>query len=85
MSENPLIQRNRIAWQCRRGMRELDVLLNGFLERRYARLDGDQRDSFARLLAYPDAVLREWLMGRMVPADKDVARIVQDIRHTAAP
>ena len=85
MSDDSKHSRNRLAWQCRRGMRELDVLLNGFLEKRFDRLDAHERDSFARLLAYPDAVLLEWLMGRMVPADKDVASIVQDIRHSAAP
>jgi antitoxin CptB len=85
ITEDPLHSRNRLAWQCRRGMRELDVLLNGFLQQRLERLDAHERDSFARLLDYPDAVLLEWLMGRMVPADKDVASIVQDIRHTAAP
>jgi len=85
MTENPLHSRNRLAWQCRRGMRELDVLLKGFLEQRFEQLDAQERDSLARLLGYPDAVLLEWLMGRMVPADKDVASIVQDIRHTAAP
>jgi len=85
MSDDPQRSRNRLAWQCRRGMRELDVLLKGFLEQRYEQLDALERDSFARLLDYPDAVLLEWLMGRMVPADKDVASIVQDIRHTATP
>lgn len=85
MTEDLQHVRNRLAWQCRRGMRELDVLLNGFLERRFERLDLQERESFARLLEYPDAVLLECLMGRMVPADKDVASIVQDIRHTAAP
>ena len=85
MTEDLQHVRNRLAWQCRRGMRELDVLLNGFLEQRFERLDACARDSFARLLDYPDAVLLEALMGRMVPADKDVASIVQDIRHTAAP
>jgi succinate dehydrogenase flavin-adding protein (antitoxin of CptAB toxin-antitoxin module) len=38
-----------------------------------------------RLLEYSDSVLLECLMGRMVPADKDVAHIVQEIRHTTAP
>jgi antitoxin CptB len=84
MKQDPPHSRNRLAWQCRRGMRELDVLLQGFLEQRYEQLDARERDSFTRLLGYPDAVLLEWLMGRMVPADKDVASIVQDIRHTAA-
>ena len=85
MTEDPRHVRNRLAWQCRRGMRELDVLLKGYLEQHFEGLDAHGRDSFARLLEYPDAVLLEWLMGRMVPADKDVASIVQDIRHTAAP
>lgn len=77
--------RNRLAWQCRRGMRELDELLNGFLKRRYAMLGEAELESFAKLLEYPDSVLLEWLLGRMVPADTDVADIVQDIRNAAAP
>jgi antitoxin CptB len=74
----------RLAWQCRRGMRELDELLLGFLARGYAGLDADGQTAFNNLLAYPDAVLLELLMGRMTPADKDAADIVRAIRHTAA-
>ena len=79
------LSRNRLAWQCRRGMRELDELLNGFLERRYAMLDARTLETFSRLLEYPDHVLLELLLGRMTPADREVARIVQEIRNTAAP
>jgi antitoxin CptB len=74
----------RLAWQCRRGMRELDELLMGFLTQGYAGLDADGRAAFDTLLAYPDAVLLELLMGRMAPADKDTAGIVRAIRDTAA-
>ena len=77
--------RNRLAWQCRRGMRELDELLSRFLLQRYSNLDSLQQQTFTRLLDYPDDVLLELLMGRMAPADKDVAHIVQEIRNTAAP
>jgi antitoxin CptB len=76
---------NRLAWQCRRGMRELDELLNGYLVQRYRCLDESAQGTFGRLLEYPDDVLLELLMGRMAPADKDVARIVQEIRNTPAP
>jgi antitoxin CptB len=79
------LSRNRLAWQCRRGMRELDELLNGFLERRYTELDARALETFNRLLEYPDHVLLELLLGRMTPADREVARIVQEIRNTAAP
>jgi len=85
MSEHTLHTRNRLAWQCRRGMRELDELLNGFMARHYAGLGDEQLTAFTRLLEYPDSVLLECLMGRMVPADKDVAQIAQEIRHTTAP
>lgn len=75
---------NRIAWQCRRGMRELDELLGAYLRSRYTDLVEADRQTFNRLLNYPDAVLLELLMGRMQPADSDVARLVNDIRVTAA-
>ncbi len=76
--------RNRIGWQCRRGMRELDELLMCFLARRYSSLDAGEQKTFEVLLDYPDAVLLELLMGRMMPADRDVANIVHDIRNTFA-
>jgi antitoxin CptB len=79
------LSHNRLAWQCRRGMRELDELLNGFLERRYSFLDAHALETFSRLLQYPDHVLLELLLGRMTPVDREVARIVQEIRNTAAP
>jgi antitoxin CptB len=75
--------RNRLAWQCRRGMRELDELLLGFLRQRYHQLGPGDIEIFARLLEYPDSVLLEWLTGQMVPSDRDVANIVREIRHTA--
>ncbi len=74
---------NRIAWQCRRGMRELDELLGQFLVLRYTDLDACDRSTFNTLLEYPDAVLLELLMGRMAPADSDIARLVRAIRDTA--
>lgn len=70
-------------WQCRRGMRELDVLLQGFLENGYEALDQSARKTFEAVLEYPDSLLLEVLMGRLVPADKDVADVVKCIRHTA--
>jgi antitoxin CptB len=77
--------RNRLAWQCRRGMRELDELLGNFLSSGYDRLDEPGKRHFSSLLEYPDSVLLEILMGRMAAADRDVAHIVRKIRATLAP
>jgi antitoxin CptB len=76
--------RNRIAWQCRRGMRELDELLNTFMARGYERLDDARRGHFAKLLEYPDPLLLAWLMQRAVPSDGDMAHLVRIIRDTTA-
>ncbi|UCE76981.1 MAG: succinate dehydrogenase assembly factor 2 [Gammaproteobacteria bacterium] len=74
----------RMRWKCRRGMLELDLLLRDFLNSGYGRLDATQRRCFDQLLDYPDAVLLEWFMGRIRPADKDVAQLVEKIRSAAA-
>lgn len=78
-------QRARLVWQCRRGMLELDWLLLGFLEQTYDSLEAGERQALETLLGYPDPVLLEWLMGRMIPFDKDIARLVEKIRNTPAP
>jgi len=85
MNEATDINPNRLAWQCRRGMRELDEILGNFLETDFKRLDQQGKKSFSELLEYPDSVLLELLMGRMAAADRDVAHIVRQIRSTLAP
>ncbi len=74
----------RMRWKCRRGMLELDLLLRDFLDSGYRDLDEAGQRLFDRMLDYPDAVLLEWLMGRIRPTDKDVAQIVDNIRSATA-
>ena len=58
---------DRVRWRCRRGLLELDLILNGFLETRYARLDADQRRLFDELLEVADNDLLDLAMGRCEP------------------
>lgn len=74
----------RLYWQCRRGMRELDILLQGFLDRGYADLDADGRAAFAALLDCPDALLFDYLLGGTHPSDRAIADVVARIRSAAA-
>ena len=41
---------DRIRWRCRRGLLELDLVLEAFLARGYGRLDAAQRGLFDELL-----------------------------------
>jgi succinate dehydrogenase flavin-adding protein (antitoxin of CptAB toxin-antitoxin module) len=65
-------------------MLELDLLLRDFLDSGFQDLDEAGQQLFDRMLDYPDAVLLEWLMGRIRPTDKDVAQIVDNIRSATA-
>lgn len=70
----------RLRWQCRRGMLELDVALQRFLDEDYPRLDATPRAAFARMLEAEDQTLHGWLMGRTVPEEADIRSLVKLIR-----
>ncbi len=61
---------DRIRWRCRRGLLELDLVLEGFLERRFDQLDADQRRLFVELLDQPDNDLLDLALGRSEPASR---------------
>lgn len=77
-------QRSRLRWRCRRGMRELDVLLGRYLERAWSTADADERAVFERLLRCEDTDLWSWLMGRSNSDDKALDALVQGIRALPA-
>ncbi len=55
---------DRILWRCRRGMKELDLLLERFAREHYDRAPEWRRRAFERLLELPDPVLVELLLER---------------------
>lgn len=50
----------RMRWRCRRGMLELDIVLQRFIDKHYAQLDACQLRQFEILLSLPDHDL--WAM-----------------------
>ncbi len=71
----------RIRWHCRRGMRELDVLLEGYLEHHYDAAIPSQQAAFERLLEMQDPVILRLLLGRDVPVDAELEKVVGTIRR----
>lgn len=70
----------RLRWRCRRGMRELDQLLERWLEREWARSPEPERGVFLRLLDCEDDRLWRWFMGFEHPDDAALASMVERIR-----
>ena len=71
--------RPRMAWRCRRGMKELDLLLTGWLETQFERASDAQRGQFEALLALPDPQLARFLLGGQRPERADLAAVVDSI------
>jgi len=71
---------SQLRWQCRRGMRELDLLLTNYLENDYSQASEQQKDAFRELLALPDPELIGYLLGGQTPPDVALANVVSQIR-----
>ncbi len=56
------MQQSRLKWQCRRGMRELDELLLGYLEHCFDAAGNTEKAAFRSLLALPDPDLVGYLL-----------------------
>lgn len=78
MNQTPL--EKRLAWQCRRGMLELDVILIPFLEQHFSSLDKAEQLLFEQLLKHPDPDLYTWLMGYGECSHADLEPIITLVR-----
>ena len=68
----------RLRWQCRRGMRELDDLLLGYLDRHFESAAEDEKQAFHALLDLPDPELVAILLKKEQPAG-NLQRVVAKI------
>lgn len=55
---------NRLRWRCRRGMREMDLLLGHYLDQQYATSDHDMQQAFVQILDELDQDILDWVMQR---------------------
>ncbi len=76
----PAEEQRRLAWQCRRGMLELDELLLTFLEKRYESLEPGLKGAFRNLLMERDPDLFQWLLERPASTPPPYADLVTLIR-----
>ena len=74
-----LMQKNRLMWASRRGMLELDLMLQPFVEQHYDQLDQNDQQLFHKLLELEDQQLFLWLVRGEKTANDDTQRIVDII------
>ncbi|MES9902970.1 MAG: succinate dehydrogenase assembly factor 2 [Sedimenticola sp.] len=81
--QQPTIE--RLRWQCRRGMLELDYLLRDFLDQVYPQLTGAEQLLFVHILDSEDRQLLAWLMGDSKPGDPAVEELIGKMRGIYQP
>ena len=74
---------NRMRWASRRGMLELDLLLEPFVAARYRDLDEADRRRYRELMLCEDQELFAWFLRREQPEDQELAAIVRSILEFA--
>ena len=62
MNQRLFKEKERLQWQCRRGMLELDYLFRRFLDQQYDNQSEENKKIFRSLLAETDPQLFHWLM-----------------------
>lgn len=70
----------KIRWQCRRGMLELDIVLEKFFDNSFVKLNKTEQQAFVNLLDQPDPLLYAWLLGHEKPSDAQHQLIVNKIK-----
>ena len=76
------MHKNRLMWASRRGMLELDLILQPFVEQHYDNLSEDDKSLFHSLLELEDQQLFLNLVRREESTDPDIQRIVKIIHDS---
>ncbi len=73
---------SRLRWRCRRGMKELDVIMSRYLERHYANATQAAQAQFNRLLEMPDPELYRLLLGKDEASDPALQEFARELRES---
>lgn len=75
-----MIEKSRLRWKCRRGMKELDVLLTRFLDSQYDDLSQARQQAFCAVLEMEDPDLYACLLGQQAAPTTELKDVIESIR-----
>ena len=70
----------RLLWRCRRGIKEMDIILQEFINVSYDQLNNEDKNAFSKLLDEQDLDILNWIMGKDKPANDRLANIINIIK-----
>ena len=75
-------KKSRILWRCRRGIKEMDIVLQDFIKNSYDELNNENKSAFSKLLEEQDLDILNWVLGKDKPEDKTLIEIIKKIRSS---
>lgn len=71
----------RARWRCRRGMLELDIILQRFMDNYYQQLSAEELKQFEQLLSLPDNDLWDLICARNKAEDDSVLPVLKLLQN----
>ena len=75
-------EKSRILWRCRRGIKEMDIVLQDFIKDSYDELNNENKSAFSKLLEEQDLDILNWILGKGKPEDTALIEIIKKIRSS---
>ncbi|MDU4465550.1 succinate dehydrogenase assembly factor 2 [Haemophilus parahaemolyticus] len=74
------INRFKLEWACRRGMRELDKMIMPFYQNHFNSLTEVEQQAFVEMLTYPDPELFRWVMHQLPAPTQTITDVIELMR-----
>jgi len=74
----------KLRWRCRRGIKELDVLLTRYAEEQFREASAADQAAFRGLLEGEDSAIYAYCFGRQTPPTAELSALVERITAGAA-
>ncbi|MBV52766.1 MAG: response regulator receiver protein [Coxiellaceae bacterium] len=81
MSESESFGLQQVRWMARRGMLELDLLFNRFVDAHFLSLSIEEQVCLVDLLQEQDTTLYDWFFSTQQPEREDFVSLVSKIKH----
>lgn len=75
------MEKARLKWLCRRGMKELDVVMERYLAGRYDTAPAEEQRAFVDLLAQEDPQIWSWIMAFEPAPVGQTEQIIEQLRR----
>ena len=75
-------KKSRILWRSRRGIKEMDIVLQDFIKNSYDELNNENKSAFSKLLEEQDLDILNWILGKGKPEDTALIEIIKKIRSS---